>query len=135
MGNITALDRAESCEVDDSSEMEQINVEHSLAKKCKLESLEVTQTEKSKSTSGSISSAMPIVGEFHLYNYQGTLRDVKLEGMVAKYTSRFDENLSETRRPVEIKIVSVPFILYLGVSWHCVILNTQFVTTVSAILA
>ena len=81
MPNITALERAESCEIDDKTEMDQIKVEYSLAKKCKLESLEVKQTEKAKSASGTISSAMPIVGEFHLYNYQGTLRDVKLEGV------------------------------------------------------
>ena len=53
LSNIQPLSRAESCEIDDSLEFETVKIEHKLAQKCKLETIDQSKT-----------NTIPIIGEF-----------------------------------------------------------------------
>ena len=73
LSHIQALSRAESCEINDSLAFEMVKIEHKLAQKCKLETLDKNKT-----------ATIPLIGEFQLNNHRASIKDVALDKVPEK---------------------------------------------------
>ncbi|XP_063711173.1 integrator complex subunit 9-like isoform X3 [Symsagittifera roscoffensis] len=68
LSHIQALSRAESCEINDSLAFEMVKIEHKLAQKCKLETLDKNKT-----------ATIPLIDEFQLNNHRAIWKSSNLE--------------------------------------------------------